>query len=91
MHYWRLKHGAILGKYEEAPRKATLYLERDPVSGFTFLHVDPVDGTPFMVSWDTQGFNIEETEFRENIEPLPESVERFLREAERRTGPTPGD
>ncbi len=89
MHYWRLKHGAILGLYDDDPRKATLYLERDPVSGFTFLHVDPVNGSSFMVSWDTQGFNIEETEFRENIEPLPESVERFLREAERRTGPTP--
>lgn len=90
MHFWKLKHGALFGRNDDAPHKATLYLERDPVSGFTFLHVDPLDGTPFMVSWDTQGENIRQEVFKAQIKPLPDSVERFLREAGRRTGPTPG-
>lgn len=90
MHYWKLKHGAIFGKHDHTPRKATMYLERDPISGFTFLHVKPLDGTPFMVSWDTQGENIRQEVFKANTEPLPDSVERFLREAERRTGPIGG-
>lgn len=86
MHYWKLKHGAVFGKHYRAPRKAVMHLERDPESGFTILHVDPDGGIPFIVSWDTQGENIREEVFKANTTPLPESIERFLRESERRTG-----